>query len=309
MKIKSITTQEVEVDKNGAKDHNIYIDTDSVFFSATPLMDYRIPNWKDNKQDKIAGFVDEIAGEMQDYLNEFYDVLAKRVFNVDKDKHRLEIKKEYVAKAGIWIAKKRYAQWIIMEKGISVDKLDVKGLDVVRSSFPEAFRELMQTALIDILKDKTQIELRDLIMNFKHEMKTLKIDEIAKNSAVKDLSKYSGADRSPFKFLKGTPAHVKAAIGYNDSLVHFKTAFKYSPMRDGDKIKWAYLRTNPFGLDSMGFKGYEDPKEITDFIKQYVDYDKIFEKELEKKLQDFYDALSWGAVINEQQSAEKFFAF
>ena len=37
-------------------DSNIYIDTDSVFFSKVPLLDRRIPNWKDNEQDTIAGF-------------------------------------------------------------------------------------------------------------------------------------------------------------------------------------------------------------------------------------------------------------
>jgi len=106
--------------------------TDSVFFSSVPLLDHRYgDSWKGKSQEEIAKLVDGIAGEMQDYLNEFYDILADRYFNV-KD-HRLEIKKEYVAKAGIWIAKKRYAQWIISNNGVPVDELDVKGLDVVRS--------------------------------------------------------------------------------------------------------------------------------------------------------------------------------
>ena len=34
--------------------------------------------------------------KLQDYLNDFYDILSEKIFNVDKDKHRLEIKKEYV---------------------------------------------------------------------------------------------------------------------------------------------------------------------------------------------------------------------
>ena len=113
-------------------DSNIYIDTDSVFFSAVPLMDKRYKDWKEKDQDTIAGYVNEIAEEMQDYLNDFYNILSKKIFNVDKDKRRLEIKKEYVAKAGLWIAKKRYAQWIISDNGVPVDKLDVKGLDVKR---------------------------------------------------------------------------------------------------------------------------------------------------------------------------------
>ena len=50
-------------------DSNIYIDTDSVFFSAVPLMDKRIPNWKEQDQDTIAGYVNDIAEEMQDNLN------------------------------------------------------------------------------------------------------------------------------------------------------------------------------------------------------------------------------------------------
>ena len=82
-------------------DSNIYIDTDSVFFSAVPLMDKRLPNWKEQDQDTIAGYVNEIAEEMQDYLNDFYDIMSKKIFNVDVDKHRLEIKKEYVAKSRI----------------------------------------------------------------------------------------------------------------------------------------------------------------------------------------------------------------
>ena len=38
-----------------------------------------------------------------------------------------------------WVmdCKKRYAQWIISDNGVPVDKLDVKGLDVKRSSFPK----------------------------------------------------------------------------------------------------------------------------------------------------------------------------
>ena len=36
------------------------------------------------------------AKKLQDYLNDFYDILSEKILNVPKDKHRLEIKKEYV---------------------------------------------------------------------------------------------------------------------------------------------------------------------------------------------------------------------
>jgi hypothetical protein len=80
-------------------------------------------------------------------------------------------------------------------------------------------------------------------------------------------------------------------------------------MKDGDKIKWVYLKQNPYGLDGLAFKGYEDPDEIMDLVKTYIDYDKIFERELLKKLEDFYGALGWGEVLSSQKTAEKFFSF
>jgi DNA polymerase elongation subunit (family B) len=288
-------------------DSNIYIDTDSVFFSAVPLLDHRYKDWKTMPDSEVAVLVDGIAGEMQDYLNKFYDILSDKFFNVQN--HRLEIKKEYVARAGIWIAKKRYAQWIISNNGIAVDKLDVKGLDVKRSSFPKAFQECMGTVLIDILRSKPEEEITAFVLAFKKSMVDKPITEIAKNSAVKNLSKYLPKKRQLFQMEKGAPAHVKAAILYNDCLKHFNAPFKYSPMKDGDKIKWVYLKNNPLGIDGLGFTGYDDPEEITKFISTYIDHNRIFEAELKGKLQDFYNALNWGEVMSEQKTAEKFFSF
>jgi DNA polymerase elongation subunit (family B) len=271
-------------------------------------MNPRYPNWKDESDTNVAGYVNVIASEVQEYLNNFYDILAKKMFNVDK--HRFEIKKEYVAKAGLWVAKKRYAQWIISDKGQPVDKLDVKGLDVKRSSFPKAFGEIMSEVLIDILRGKSEKEITATILAFKKSMPTREIQDIAKNSAVKDLKKYyPKGQRHIFQTNKGAPAHVKAAIMYNDLLEHFHSAYKYTPMRGGDKIKWAYMKQNPLGLDGLGFTGYQDPKEITDFIEKYIDHDKIFERELLSKLQDFYTAIGWGSVLSAQKTAEKFFSF
>ena len=294
------------------QDFNIYIDTDSVFFSAVPLLDHRHPNWKQMDDKEIALKVDAIAGETQDFLNSFYDVLAERVFNVNRTKHRFQIKKEFVSRSGIWIAKKRYAQWIIAENGLPVDRLDVKGLDVVRSSYPAEFRKFMSEVLIAILRGDSEMTLTDKIYDFKKALSTMSVVSIAKNSAVKELSKYipkKKDNRAMFQFNSGTPAHVKAAIAHNQLLVHFKCPTKHEPMKDGDKIKWVYLKQNPYGLDAVGFKGHNDPDEIMDLVKMYIDYDKIFERELLKKLEDFYGALGWGEVLSSQKTAEQFFSF
>ena len=296
-------------------DYNVYIDTDSIYMMAEPLVKFRYPEYKTFDQTRMAAEVNTIADETQSFLNSFYDLLAERFFCIPKEKHRFEIKKEYISKAGFWIAKKRYAQWMILKNGIPCDKLDVKGLDVVRSSFPKAFQDFMAKMLKDILMGKTNEEINESLLEFKKSLPNLRINKIAKGGAIKELSKY---DKGKWRkdsglaianFEKGTPAHVKAGITYNRLLKFFECPFKYEPIRDGEKVKWVYLKNNPLGIDTVAFRDYNDPIEILDFINQYVDRDGIYKAELENKLNDFYTALKWEMASADSQNAKKFFEF
>jgi len=297
------------------EDYNVYIDTDSIYMMAEPLVKHRYPNYKEFDQNRMAEEVNIIADETQTFLNKFYDMLAERFFFIPKDKHRFEIKKEYISKAGFWVAKKRYAQWMILKNGIPCDKLDVKGLDVVRSSFPKAFQDFMAKMLKDILMGKDNVYMDESLLEFKKNMINLPVNKIAKGGAIKELSKYDDgtwrkdSGLSIANFEKGTPAHVKAGITYNRLLKFFNCPYKHEPIRDGDKVKWVYLKNNPLGLDTVAFKDYNDPKEIMDFVEQYVDRDMIYKAELENKVDDFYTALKWQKASTEAQTAKKFFSF
>ena len=107
--------------------------------------------------------------------------------------------------------------------------------------------------------------------------------------------------------VKATPAHVKAALVYNDLLDYFKIT-SAQPIGNGEKIKWTYLKANPYGIDGIALKGFEDPEKIVKIVEEYIDYDKIFRSSLENKLQDFYNALSYGKVpVND--TLNSFFSF
>jgi DNA polymerase elongation subunit (family B) len=290
-------------------DYNIYIDTDSCFFSALPLVKHRFPEIDVNNDEAMTEKIYEIANESQSFINAFYDVFSKKYFNIDS--HRFEIKQEMIAKSGIWIAKKRYAQWIIADNGVRVDKLDVKGLDVVRSSFPKAFQKFMSNLLISILKGSSKDGIDNLILEMKKNVHTVDIIDLAKNSSLNNLVKYSGKiDVNRINtFGKGTPAQVKAAIAYNRLLEHYKCPYKYIPFRDGDKLKWVYLKENPFGIETIAFRGDSDPKEIKKFIAKYIDPDYMFTSELNNKLEDFYSALKWKLPSASSKIINEFFEF
>ncbi|MDB4543221.1 hypothetical protein N9Z73_00070 [bacterium] len=288
-------------------DYIIYTDTDSVFLSALPIINKRYPHI--DVEDKVAmtKAILPIAGEVQEYINKMYDLYAKRIHNVDT--HRFDIKQELISKSGIWIAKKRYAQWVINQEGHPCDKLDVKGIDVVRSSFPAAMRTFLADVLQGILENKTQFTIDEMIVTFRDTMKQMPVADIAKSTGVKNIEKHVFKDDGIIELQKGAPAHVKAAVAYNNMLRRVDSG-ELGEIRSGDKIKWVYLKTNSLGLDAMAFKNYDDPQEIIEFINKYVNYDKIFDRELHNKLESFYGALKWGAVPNhDMKQINKFFDF
>ena len=285
------------------KDNVIYVDTDSSFVSAIPVIEY-MENKLGNKMsyDEKANATFKTAMAVEKYINDSFTEYTIHHHNTND--HVLNIKQEYVAEAGFWIAKKRYAQKIVMEKGVSIEamtkgkkkwKLDVKGMDVVRSNFPKAFREFMSNMLVNILDGESKNFLDDKVLKFREAIKTSNILDIMLPTGIKELSKYGFDTKNPFVRYKGTTAHAKAALNYNALLIKNNIISK-QPISDGTKIKWAYLKANPMNLESIALTGFEDPKEIVDYVEQYIDRERIFESALENKLQAFYDAMNYGAV-------------
>lgn len=281
-----------------------YTDTDSTFCSSEPLIKHRFPGCNTEDEQFMIEQTNAIASEIQQTVNTMYNQYAKVFHNTTK--HRFQIKQEYIAKSGLWIAKKRYAQWVIFKEGKPTDKLDVKGLDVVRSSFPEDFKKIMKETLWYILKGKDKQTTSTLIHDFKNNIKKSEVLNVMKNSSVKELSKYIKG-RKPFGgYIKGTTAHAKAAINFNDMLSTLSSDIL--PIKDGEKVKWGYLLNNPYGFDTLALRGYQDPPEIVEFAKQYIDHNKMFTSDLSNKFNDFYAAMGWGQ-LPENNNAKKFFSF
>ncbi len=293
---------------NNKNDYVLYTDTDSLFVSAVPIIKERFPNADLKNDSDMTEKALNIADEVQAFLNKSYDAFAQKFLNI-KDKHLFNIKQEVISKSVLLLAKKRYGQWIINDNGQACNKLDIKGLDIIRSTTAPAFRDLMRQILKDILTDVDKDIIDKSIIDFKNTMKELSVDEIVNATGVKGIEKYVDKNSDPTAFTilkKGAPIHVKASVRYNDLLKYFNVEKKHELIRSKDKIKWIYLRQNPFHIEAMAFKGHDDPKEVIDFIKTYIDYTKIFERSLEKKIKMFYDALNWSEPIDGQMSLDKF---
>jgi DNA polymerase elongation subunit (family B) len=294
-------------------DYLIYTDTDSCFASALPIIQKTMPDIDLTNEEQMTSAILKVCSEVQTFVNKMFDVMADRFFNVQK--HRFDAKQEVIAKTSFWLAKKRYAQFIINKGGVVCDELEVKGIDVVRTSFPAKFRTFMHEFLINLLKKIDKETIDKNILDFKENIKTFNVIDIAKNTSVKFQSQdktkvYDSNKRQPFKFVIGTPAQAKAALAYNDLLVKWNLIKTVPKILHGQKIKWVYMKQNEYGIEGLAMKADgTDPDQIMEFINKYVDREAMYEQELKSKLEDFYKVLGWDYPSENDAKASEFFGF
>ena len=280
----------------------VYVDTDSNYYNAEPLLRHRHPDFDNMGEEERDEKLEQIALEYQDLITDYYSTLAKETFNIPE--HRFEMKTECIIRSGYFRATRRYAQWITKKEGVNVDDLDIKGLEFMKANFPPIFGEFFNDILQRALKGAQQKEIDDLLQAFRAKVLSPEMDItiLGNPTRVKTLDKYLA--KSPgagemFSIIKqGAPAPVKAAIKYNDLLTFWKLDKQHSKIVQGDKVKWIYLKDNPYRIDALAFLDFDMPEKISKLLSQYADTNKSFETILESKLQGFYSDLGWDLNLN-----------
>ena len=295
-----------------------YVDTDSNYFHAEPLLRHRFPNFDKMSDKEKDTELEKIALEYQDIITNHYNNVAKDVFNINQfewfDKpHWLEMKTECVIRSAYFRATRRYAQWITKQEGVEKETLDIKGLEFQKANFPPILGEFFHKALVDVLKGETQEEIDARVKVFKKQILdgTIPLTDLGNPTSVKQIGKHQGKPArvgemlSTFNHVEnkagrklGAPAAVKAAIRYNDLLRFWKLDKKHELITNGTKIKWIYLKNNPYQIEEIAFLDYDMPEKIRIFIEQYADRKKVFESILLNKLEGFYSDMEWTLNLN-----------
>jgi hypothetical protein len=76
-------------------------------------------------------------------------------------------------------------------------------------------------------------------------------------------------------------------------LRYYKLDKKHGGIKDFDKIVWCNLKENPLYIESLALTGYDDPKEIKEFVDQYIDRETVFNTIFLNKLHSVYQDLGW----------------
>ena len=232
----------------------IYGDTDSVYFSAWPVLKDDVESGKlEWTKEKCITLYDQVAEQANTTFGDFMG----RAFHCPKSRAEvIAAGREIVAQSGLYITKKRYAALVIDNEGFRTDtdgkpgKVKAMGLDLRRSDTPVFMQEFLSEILLMVLTDKSEKEVLDRITQFRKDFSERPGWEKGSPKRANKIGHYQRLEQKQGK--ANMPGHVRASINWNT--LKRMNSDKYSQeIVDGMKVIVCKLKQNPLGYTSVAY--------------------------------------------------------
>lgn len=287
----------------------VYGDTDSVYYQVAPFVDLFEQKQLNGK--KKCDLTPEEKTQLLEEEITFADNFAEKVIQPIIDKSieemaddfdaynpsRIGAKREVIASEGAYFAKKKYTLRVRVDEGtrfpIDNPHLKVMGLELAKSTTPLWVKKKLQES-IEVILDKSDVEMREYIRGIKDEYMKQPLGDIAGVIGCNNVS-------APLPEEKSIHFGRKMAWKYNTFIQENNLTTSYPEIKAGDKFKYfALLQPNPFNNDNIGY--------VTDnfaekYVRSYIDYDTNFEKTYISSLRNMTDPIGFN-VTQETESLD-----
>ena len=280
----------------------IYGDTDSVYFSAYPVLKEEIktgnvPWGKDN----VITLYDQIC----DQANTTFPDFMARAFHCPKQRSDvIAAGREVVADTGLFITKKRYAVRVYDLEGFRTDtdgklgKVKAMGLDLKRSDTPVFMQDYLKTLLDMVLDLADEKDILESITEFRREFKQRPGFEKGSPKRANKIGHYQRLEEKQGK--ANMPGHVRASINWNT--LKRMNGDKYSQeIVDGMKVIVCKLKANPLQYTSVAYP--TDELRLPDWFKELpFDGDAMEEVIIDNKLDNLIGVLKYDLESTKQNN-------
>jgi len=280
----------------------IYGDTDSVYFSAYPILRKdidagKIPWSKEN----VITLYDQVA----EAANSTFEKFMADAFHCPKSRADvIAAGREIVAESGLYITKKRYAALVYDLEGFRSDvdgkpgKVKAMGLDLRRSDTPVFMQDFLSELLLMVLTDKPEKEILDRITEFRKEFKQRPGYEKGSPKRANKIGHYQRLEQKQGK--ANMPGHVRASINWN-TLKKMNGDRYCQEIVDGMKVIVCKLKQNPLGYTSVAYP--TDELRIPDWFKELpFDGDAMEETIIDNKLGNLIGVLNYDLENTKQNN-------
>jgi DNA polymerase elongation subunit (family B) len=280
----------------------IYGDTDSVYFSAWPVLKDDVESGKlEWSKEKCIALYDQVAEQ----ANTTFEKFMTDAFHCPKSRSEvIAAGREIVAESGLYITKKRYAALVIDNEGFRTDvdgkpgKVKAMGLDLRRSDTPVFMQEFLSELLLMVLTDKTEKEVLERITEFRKDFKNRPGFEKGSPKRANKIGHYQRLEQKQGK--ANMPGHVRASINWNT--LKRMNSDKYSQeIVDGMKVIVCKLKQNPLGYTSVAYP--TDELRLPDWFKELpFDGDAMESTIIDNKLDNLIGVLNYDLEDTKQNN-------
>ena len=273
-------------------DYVIAIDTDSIYVNMNEIVKKFEPKNPVKFLDKISetSFI-PVIDKMYNHLHGMTNSYVPRMV----------MAREAIADKGIWTAKKRYILNVHNNEGVQYakPKMKIMGIEAIKSSTPEICRNALRD-IFKVIIAGDEGDTQRAVQDFKSEFVKSTIEEISFPRGVSDIIKWQ--DKGTI-YGKGTPIHVRGSLLYNHHITEAKLDKKYTVIKNGDKVKFCYLKLpNTIRENVISFPDYM-PTELG--LGKYVDYEKQFSKTFIDPIEPIFAAVGWS--VEPRATLDEFF--
>ena len=271
----------------------IYGDTDSVYFSAWPVIkeDVQAGRMEWNKETCI-----QLYDSVAEQVNISFPGFMEQAFHCPRQLGSiLKGGREIVADRGLFITKKRYALNVIDKEGKRVDvngksgSIKAMGLDLKRSDTPVVIQDFLKEILERVLNGAGRDEIVDSIREFKYSFSERPGWEKGSPKRVNNLTMYAKKEQREGR--ANMPGHVRAAINWN--MLKKMNSDNYSmSIVDGMKTIVCKLKSNPLNWTSIGYP--TDEMHLPQWFRELPFDDAAMEATVvDQKIDNLLGVLGW----------------